>query len=390
MDIQPGSSDDPPSIRVALPRDVWGEDGRLFITPECTPLRRWRGSAIPYKPSWTRSAGEPAERSKSLKTDVTLTAKIMQGSYSAHIIRRAGRQAAGWRSTTPDPPHARAGRPARPTQPNSRVAAAAPHPPPPSPPPSAPGLQPIGRRLPVAREVGMLPQARYSHSKMQLTRGTPGNVKPLPCRLLAKDQPDERFRSLHNTFGAAQSTSPRQERLGAGSDRGLSTRSSIEASGWRPRQPAMARSRDAKVSSTALSLRCSGDTSGRNARCDLPLQIVEDVTDHPMRLHQALLIELQEVVDVVPQQRSVLGNSALVIPRLPGNEPHKGDTAGERTTPGTRTRRKSPRCNLPGQCGCSAPPHRPNQSPRTVTQAAVRFVVSFAALIGLSLLLAGL
>ena len=133
----------------------------------------------------------------------------------------------------------------------------------------------------------MLPQARYSDSKCQLTRGTPGNVKPLPCRLLAKDQPDERFRSLHNTFGAAESTSPRQERLGAGSDRGLSTRSSIEASRWRPRQPAMARSRDAKVSSTALILRCSGDTSGRNARCDLPLQIVEDVTDHPMRLHQA-------------------------------------------------------------------------------------------------------
>src|SRR5687767_1970906 len=80
---------------------------------------------------------------------------------------------------------------------------------------------------------------------------------------------------LPNSIGAAQDASPRQKRLGAGSGRSLSTRTSIEASALRLRQMALAGSRDAKVSSTALSLCGSRDTSGRNARCDLPLQIVK-------------------------------------------------------------------------------------------------------------------
>jgi hypothetical protein len=36
LDIQPGAPGTPASIRVALLRYIRGEDGRLFIAPECT------------------------------------------------------------------------------------------------------------------------------------------------------------------------------------------------------------------------------------------------------------------------------------------------------------------------------------------------------------------
>jgi hypothetical protein len=36
LDVQPGTPDNPASVRVALLRYVRGEDGRLFITLECT------------------------------------------------------------------------------------------------------------------------------------------------------------------------------------------------------------------------------------------------------------------------------------------------------------------------------------------------------------------
>ena len=36
LDIQPGTPDNPASVRAALLRYTRGEDGRLFITPECT------------------------------------------------------------------------------------------------------------------------------------------------------------------------------------------------------------------------------------------------------------------------------------------------------------------------------------------------------------------
>ena len=36
LDIQPGTPDSPASIKIALLRYTKGEDGRLFITPECT------------------------------------------------------------------------------------------------------------------------------------------------------------------------------------------------------------------------------------------------------------------------------------------------------------------------------------------------------------------
>jgi hypothetical protein len=36
LDIQPGTPNNPASVRVALLRYVRGEDGRLFVTPEPT------------------------------------------------------------------------------------------------------------------------------------------------------------------------------------------------------------------------------------------------------------------------------------------------------------------------------------------------------------------
>jgi hypothetical protein len=38
--VQPGAPDNPASIRVALLRYVRVEDGRLFITPECTSFEK--------------------------------------------------------------------------------------------------------------------------------------------------------------------------------------------------------------------------------------------------------------------------------------------------------------------------------------------------------------
>jgi hypothetical protein len=40
LDIQPGAPDNPGSIRVALLRYIRGEDGRLFIAPECTSFEK--------------------------------------------------------------------------------------------------------------------------------------------------------------------------------------------------------------------------------------------------------------------------------------------------------------------------------------------------------------
>ena len=43
LDIQPGSPDNPACLRVALLRYVRGEDGRLFITPECATFEEVEG-----------------------------------------------------------------------------------------------------------------------------------------------------------------------------------------------------------------------------------------------------------------------------------------------------------------------------------------------------------
>jgi hypothetical protein len=43
LDITPGTPDNPASIRVALLRYTRGEDGRLFITPDCDSLEELEG-----------------------------------------------------------------------------------------------------------------------------------------------------------------------------------------------------------------------------------------------------------------------------------------------------------------------------------------------------------
>src|SRR3712207_7926517 len=43
LEVQPGSPDNPASVRVALLRYTRGEDGRLFVTPECTSLGEVEG-----------------------------------------------------------------------------------------------------------------------------------------------------------------------------------------------------------------------------------------------------------------------------------------------------------------------------------------------------------
>ena len=43
LDIQPGTSDSPASVRVALLRYVRGEDGRLYVAPECTSFEEVEG-----------------------------------------------------------------------------------------------------------------------------------------------------------------------------------------------------------------------------------------------------------------------------------------------------------------------------------------------------------
>ena len=43
LDIQPGTPDNPASLRVALLRYTRGEDGRLFIPPECATFEEVEG-----------------------------------------------------------------------------------------------------------------------------------------------------------------------------------------------------------------------------------------------------------------------------------------------------------------------------------------------------------
>jgi hypothetical protein len=43
LDIQPGTPDNPASVRVALLRYVRGEDGRLYMTPECSSFEQVEG-----------------------------------------------------------------------------------------------------------------------------------------------------------------------------------------------------------------------------------------------------------------------------------------------------------------------------------------------------------
>jgi hypothetical protein len=43
LEIRPGTLDNPAGIKIALLRYTRGEDGRLFITPECTSFEDVEG-----------------------------------------------------------------------------------------------------------------------------------------------------------------------------------------------------------------------------------------------------------------------------------------------------------------------------------------------------------
>ena len=43
LEIRPGTPDNPAGIKIALLRYSRGEDGRLFITPECTSFEEVEG-----------------------------------------------------------------------------------------------------------------------------------------------------------------------------------------------------------------------------------------------------------------------------------------------------------------------------------------------------------
>jgi hypothetical protein len=43
LDIRPGTPDCPASVRVALLRYARGEDGRLYVTPDCSSFQEVEG-----------------------------------------------------------------------------------------------------------------------------------------------------------------------------------------------------------------------------------------------------------------------------------------------------------------------------------------------------------
>jgi hypothetical protein len=43
LEIRPGTPDNPASVKIALLRYTRGEDGRLFITPDCVPFEEIKG-----------------------------------------------------------------------------------------------------------------------------------------------------------------------------------------------------------------------------------------------------------------------------------------------------------------------------------------------------------
>jgi hypothetical protein len=47
VEIRQGTPDTPASVRIALLRYTRDEDVRVCMTPECSSLRKWRGSSIP-------------------------------------------------------------------------------------------------------------------------------------------------------------------------------------------------------------------------------------------------------------------------------------------------------------------------------------------------------
>jgi hypothetical protein len=65
LDGQPGTPDNPASIRVALLRYVRASMGACSSRRSSHPLRKWKSNSILCKTNWTGSGREPVEPSKS-------------------------------------------------------------------------------------------------------------------------------------------------------------------------------------------------------------------------------------------------------------------------------------------------------------------------------------
>jgi len=60
LDVQPGTPDNPASVRIALLRYTRGEDGLLFVTPECTSFEEIEGQINSLQDELDPPGREPA------------------------------------------------------------------------------------------------------------------------------------------------------------------------------------------------------------------------------------------------------------------------------------------------------------------------------------------
>ena len=101
LDINPGTSDDPACVRIALQKATFDPSGSVFVTAECLSLEELEGLSTLSRMNWTRSASEPAERSKPPETENRtrrpLTPLLASGaSFPIHEDGRLPGFAAAW------------------------------------------------------------------------------------------------------------------------------------------------------------------------------------------------------------------------------------------------------------------------------------------------------
>jgi hypothetical protein len=90
LDIQPGAPGTPAFVRDALRGYVRGEDGHLFIPRSALRSRKWKGSSIPCKATWTRSVRKPAARSKSREASVRLGTAFLLDRWIVSVLPSEG------------------------------------------------------------------------------------------------------------------------------------------------------------------------------------------------------------------------------------------------------------------------------------------------------------
>ena len=85
LEIQPGTPDNPASVRVALLRYVRGEDGRLYVAPECTSFEEVEGRSTPCKTNWTRIPRQiPARVPSRLKRKPAFEGRLRPSRFLGH------------------------------------------------------------------------------------------------------------------------------------------------------------------------------------------------------------------------------------------------------------------------------------------------------------------